>query len=82
MRVVDISQPLKDLSSALLSAKVRLLLFLYTTLYADLNERLQAGTDDRRLVSQLADLLDKCLGLDPSKRMTVTEALKHAFFSK
>jgi len=60
VRVVDITQPTRELSSMLLSSK--------------------AGADDRRLVTGLADLLEKSLHLDPSKRLTVSEALKHAFF--
>jgi serine/threonine-protein kinase PRP4 len=35
--------------------------------------------DDRELVSQLADLLEKCLALDPKRRCTVLEALAHPF---
>jgi serine/threonine protein kinase len=40
----------------------------------------QAGADDRNLVVKLADLLEKTLVLDPSKRMNVNDALKHPFF--
>jgi serine/threonine protein kinase len=42
---------------------------------------LQAGSDDGRLVSSLSDLLDKCLALDPLKRIAVSDALKHPFFT-
>ena len=60
MRLIEISQPAKDLKNILLSSK--------------------AGADDRKTVAALADLLDKCLGLDPSKRPSVNEILKHEFF--
>ena len=40
----------------------------------------KAGSDDGKLVSHLADLLDKCITLDPTKRMTVADVLKHQFF--
>ena len=36
-------------------------------------------TDRARKVMQLADLLEKALMLDPSKRMRPSEALKHPF---
>lgn len=60
MRLVDITTPVKDLSTVLLSSK--------------------AGADDRMLVNKLTDLLEKCLILDPSKRLKVSDALKHPFF--
>ena len=40
----------------------------------------KAGADDRSLVAKLTDLLEKCLALDPSKRIKVAEALKHPLF--
>lgn len=40
----------------------------------------KAGADDRMLVNKLTDLLEKCLILDPSKRIKVSDALKHPFF--
>ncbi len=39
-------------------------------------------TDDGRLVQLLESLLNKCLVLDRSKRITVDEALAHGFFAK
>jgi serine/threonine-protein kinase PRP4 len=61
LRLVDITQPSKDLASVIRGSK--------------------AGSDDGRLVSSLADLLDKCLALDPQKRISVIDALKHPFFT-
>jgi serine/threonine-protein kinase PRP4 len=40
----------------------------------------KAGADDRSLVVKLTDLLEKCLALDPLKRLKVSEALKHPLF--
>jgi serine/threonine-protein kinase PRP4 len=42
----------------------------------------KAGGDDPRLVANLTDLLDKCLSLDPTKRIQVNDALKHPFFTQ
>lgn len=61
MRLVEITQPTKDLSSILRSSK--------------------AGADDSSLVSSFTNLLDLCLALDPTKRISVNEALKHSFFN-
>ena len=41
----------------------------------------KAGSDDGRMVSQLADLLDKCLALDPTRRPALADVLAHPFFS-
>ncbi|KAJ1417583.1 serine/threonine protein kinase putative [Ochromonadaceae sp. CCMP2298] len=41
----------------------------------------KAGADDLKLVQGLADLLERGLCLDPSKRLTVQEAAKHNFFA-
>lgn len=40
----------------------------------------KAGSDDGKLVAHLADLLDKCVALDPTKRVAVADVLKHPFF--
>jgi serine/threonine-protein kinase PRP4 len=61
MRLVNVTNPTKDLTSVLRSSK--------------------AGADDGRLVSSLTNLLDQCLNLDPTKRATVADALKHPFFT-
>jgi serine/threonine-protein kinase PRP4 len=50
-------------------------------------ELLQSYSDDisdqeKKLVSLLADLIDKCTAIDPAKRITPDEALKHAFFTE
>jgi serine/threonine-protein kinase PRP4 len=37
--------------------------------------------NNRKKILQLADLLEKCLALDPVKRITVDEALEHPFLS-
>lgn len=39
-----------------------------------------AGREERGAVGQLADLLHKCLALDPTKRIEPRAALKHEFF--
>lgn len=36
--------------------------------------------DDRRTVLLFADLLDNCLALDPAKRISARDALRHPFF--
>lgn len=41
----------------------------------------KAGADDPRLVSLLTDLLEKALSLDPSKRLTASDGLRHPFFT-
>lgn len=60
-RLVEITQPSRDLNSMLRSAK--------------------AGGDDGQLVGAFAQLLDQCIALDPSKRLSVHDALKHPFFT-
>ena len=55
-------------------------LFLNSSSAYKMNIR-QAGSDDGRLVSSLSDLLDKCLALDPQRRISVSDSLKHPFFT-
>ena len=41
---------------------------------------LLAGSEgDRRKLVQLADLLERCMHLDPDKRLSPKEALRHPF---
>ena len=37
---------------------------------------------DKKMLLALKDLLDKCTCLDPAKRMTPEEALKHPFINQ
>ena len=39
----------------------------------------KAKADDRDLVKQLNDLLEKSLELDPGRRLTPKDAMQHAF---
>lgn len=39
----------------------------------------KSATDDRKLVLELKSLLDRMFTLDPSKRITVRDALAHPF---
>lgn len=39
----------------------------------------KSSTDDRKLVLELRNLLERMFTLDPSKRITVREALAHPF---
>jgi serine/threonine-protein kinase PRP4 len=52
----------------------------------DIKQRIMASlnktSEEVELVKQLADLLDKMLKLDPSQRISASEALQHNFFSK
>ena len=41
----------------------------------------KAGADDRKVVISFAELLEKCLALDPAKRPLINEILKHSFFT-
>lgn len=40
----------------------------------------KSATDSRYLVLQFSELLQKCLSLDPARRITISEALQHPFF--
>ncbi|KAI0062142.1 kinase-like protein [Artomyces pyxidatus] len=40
----------------------------------------QLKEDERKLLTAFVDLLDKCLALDPSRRITPKDALLHPFF--
>ena len=42
----------------------------------------KAASEDKQMVLLLKDLLEKCFIMDPSKRLTVKEALHHAFVKK
>ena len=39
----------------------------------------QMKDDERKLLTSFVDLLDKCLALDPARRITPKEALTHSF---
>jgi serine/threonine-protein kinase PRP4 len=39
----------------------------------------QLKDDERRLLTSFVDLLEKCLALDPTRRITPKEALVHPF---
>lgn len=40
---------------------------------------MQMKDDERKLLTSFVDLLDKCLALDPARRITPKEALVHPF---
>ncbi|GAX27903.1 serine/threonine-protein kinase PRP4 [Fistulifera solaris] len=42
----------------------------------------KSANDSKKIVFQFADLLQKCLALDSSKRIPLKEALRHEFFQK
>ncbi|CAB9528428.1 protein kinase PRP4 homolog [Seminavis robusta] len=42
----------------------------------------KSAKDSRTLVLRFADLLQKCLSLDPSRRISLRNALQHEFFAK
>lgn len=42
----------------------------------------KSSSDSKKIVLQFADLLQKCLVLDPTKRIPLKEALRHEFFQK
>lgn len=42
----------------------------------------KSASDSKKIVLQFVDLLQKCLALDPTKRIPLKEALRHEFFQK
>lgn len=47
-----------------------------------LNEvEIDLSEEDRKKIAQLKDLLERCLTLDPNRRLTPEEALKHQFIN-
>ena len=40
---------------------------------------MQMNDDERKLLTSFVDLLDRCLALDPTRRITPKEALVHPF---
>jgi serine/threonine-protein kinase PRP4 len=53
----------------------------------DLRTRLLAASSgmsdaEARELNLFHDLLDRCLNVNPDKRITAVEALRHAFFTK
>jgi len=42
---------------------------------------IELSQDDKKKIAQLKDLLERCLTLDPNKRMTAEEALKSQFIN-
>jgi serine/threonine protein kinase len=60
MKLVEIGNPTRDLTSVCRSAK--------------------AGSEDSKLVVNFTNLLDQCTVLDPSRRISVADAMKHSFF--
>jgi serine/threonine-protein kinase PRP4 len=44
-------------------------------------EALSGSSGDKRKIASLADLLEKCLALDPDRRITPKQALAHPFIA-
>jgi len=61
----------KDLKAMLLSAMI--------SNNSNLDRNEESNKEERQLVVSLHDFLEKALILDPSKRLSVSEALKHPF---
>lgn len=66
--------------------KVKIVTMSHISVTRDLNAELFAGQNLNepmsRKVSQLKDLLDKILMLDPAKRYTPSQALMHSFITE
>eukprot|EP01027_Heterolobosea_sp_BB2_P010083 GEZU01014834.1.p1 GENE.GEZU01014834.1~~GEZU01014834.1.p1 ORF type:complete len:338 (-),score=103.46 GEZU01014834.1:162-1175(-) len=69
IRKMQFANPTRDLQAKLLSVMT-------------VEESSASYAETRRRVLQLKDLLDKCLTLDPAKRITPDKALLHPFFQK
>jgi serine/threonine-protein kinase PRP4 len=68
---VHITKPTRDLRSRLLPSA--------STSSAAAKNREKEKEDEMRLITSFIDLLDKCLALDPARRITAKEALAHSF---
>ncbi|GCB25098.1 serine/threonine-protein kinase prp4 [Aspergillus awamori] len=65
-RVLDFKKPTRDLKTRLMGGK----------------ETRGMTDSEAKELAQFVDLLDRCLNLNPEKRCTPTEALKHPFLSR
>ena len=53
----------------------------HTPFHTQLEGRLELSDSEAEWEAMFADLIDKMLVLDPEKRITVSEALKHKFIT-
>ncbi len=97
LRLIDVTNPTKDLSTILRSSKVSTIASLNVVVFIIFSFQffflnllffnvvlyilLQAGADDMKLVAGLTDMLEKGLNLDPARRLNVVDAFKHPFFA-
>jgi serine/threonine-protein kinase PRP4 len=44
-------------------------------------DEVELSDEDRKKIAQLKDLLERCLTLDPNRRITPEEALRHQFIN-